>query len=265
MNPYQPIQQQFERIGAIANVREFDLPTSRRVRPQMSINVTRAASGECFDIRLARGVQLAIMDRHARERHLLLSASNRWVEDRFLCGHDEFHWFVAAIPDDSNAQSVEAAKEALKPALVTRLEGRRQRGKHGRRGDVFVRQGEWFFIPCRHAPIAFEHIEQDAVLVRGPGSQAHHCQFMFRDGEREYECARYPKLAFFESEYQGILRTRRKARQWKWRLLPFRGNTYVRGWITHPDHSPLYLDIWSRVELNRETRWQTMSHMVYLD
>ena len=265
MSAYQQVQLQFERIGAIANIREIDVSMPGRVRPQMSIDVTRAATGECFDIRLARQVQLAVLDRRARERHLLLSARSGWSEDRFLCGHDEQHWFVATIDHAADAQCVAAAKEALRPNLVARMQERRQRGKHWRRGDVCFRQGEWFFIPCRHAPIAIEQIEHDAVLVRGPGGQPHQCQFMFRDGEREYECPRYPKLAFFETEYQEILRTRRKAKQWKWRLLPFGGNLYVKGFVTHPDHSPLYLDVWCRVELNREARWTSLAHMNYRD
>jgi hypothetical protein len=36
---------------------------------------------------------------------------------------------------------------------------------------------------------------------------------------------------FYESEYREILRTRRKAHQWKWRPLPFHPDIYVKGWI----------------------------------
>jgi hypothetical protein len=62
-----------------------------------------------------------------------------------------------------------------------------------------------------------------------------------------------------------ILRTRRKAKQWNWRALPFRPDVYVKGKVEHEDHSPLYLDVWHRVELNRETDRLTMSRMIYRD
>ena len=102
--------------------------------------------------------------------------------------------------------------QSLKPTLVKTLEERKP-GKHRRKADVFMRQGEWFFVPCPHASIDPAGIERNQTLVRGPGSKPHLCEFMYRDGEREYGCDRYPKLAFFEPEYQQILKTRRKAKQ----------------------------------------------------
>ena len=92
------------------------------------------------------------------------------------------------------------------------------------------------------------------ALVRGPGSKPHFCEFMYRDGEREYECKRYPKLAFFESEYLEILKTRRKAKRWGWRQLPYHPEIYVRGDISHPDHDTIHLDCWHRVRVNLESQ-----------
>ena len=34
---------------------------------------------------------------------------------------------------------------------------------------------------------------------------------------------------------------------------------------THPDHSPLLLDVWHRVKMNRESTRLNMSRMIYLD
>jgi hypothetical protein len=130
-----------------------------------------------------------------------------------------------------------------------------------------MRQGEWFFIPWAHARIDRDRVVCNGNLIREPGSKPHKCEFLFDAGEREYQCDRYPKLLFYEAEYQEILKTRRKARLWNWRLVPFDPEIYVKGWITHPDHSPLHLDIWHRAELNRETSHMAMSlsRMVYLD
>ena len=69
-----------------------------------------------------------------------------------------------------------------------------------------------------------------------------------------FQRIRYPRLAFFETEYREILKTRRKAKQWGWSPLSYNPEIYVRGSVSHPDHATIYLDCWHRVELNRETR-----------
>jgi hypothetical protein len=266
MHILQQVESGFARIGAEINIQVFQrqtIPGHRRA--PLSIDVSRTSRGEVFTIETADNVHLDVIDLRRREHHLLLRASNLVGEDRFLCGHDEQHWFVAALPARPLARNIEEAKQALKPKLVLAKERRRYRGKHARRSDVFLRQGEWFFIPWPHVGVQQEQIERGGSLKRAAGSKPHHCELLYRDGAREYECGRYPKLAFFEEEYLKILRTRRKAKQWNWRLLPYRGSTYVKGWVTHPDHSPLYLDIWHRVEMNSESNRLTMSNLVYLD
>src|SRR5262249_16437900 len=150
----------------------------------------------------------------------------------FLWGHDERHWFAAALPAAGDVGDVESAKAALKPELVQTLERRKRCGKRPRHSDVSMRQGEWFFIPCRHASIDWDRVIEGGQLVRGAGSKPHCCEFLFEDGDREFVCNRYPKLAFFEPEYREILKTRRKAKRWNWRPLPFDPDVYVRGWIT---------------------------------
>lgn len=42
----------------------------------------------------------------------------------YLYGHDERHWFVAAIPDRERVSTVRAALEALKPRLASEREAR---------------------------------------------------------------------------------------------------------------------------------------------
>ena len=51
------------------------------------------------------------------------------TKDKFLCGHDERHWFVAGVPERAAVSSVVTAKEALKPEFVRNLES----GKNGKR------------------------------------------------------------------------------------------------------------------------------------
>lgn len=265
MPAYSQIKTEFERVGARAIIRHLDRQSLRQLQRPMAIDVASDESGEYFDIQLIAGVSLDVVDVQPRQRHLLLSAWNALGEDRFLCGHDEYHWFVAALPHGPNTVDVEAAKETLKPERVQRLEQRKHRGKYHRKSDVYMRQGEWFFLPCPHASIDRSRVVRGGILRRGAGSKAHICSFLYEDGEREYECDRYPKLAFFESEYKHILKTRRRAEQWNWRQLPFNPVLYVKGWIIHEDHSSLFLDIWHRVEMNRESDRLSMSRMIYRD
>jgi hypothetical protein len=264
MSFHEHIALDFAQVGARAMVRPLSKPT-QRVRRPMSIDIATDEAGEFFDIRLTPDVYLETVDIEPHDRHLVLRASNPIGNDRFLCGHDEFHWFVAALPHLAEASSAAAAKEALKPRPVVRLEQRKELGTSNRRHDVYLRQGEWFFVPCRHASIDLERIVRGGELLRGEGSKPHQCDYLYEDGEREYECERYPQLAFFETEYRHILQTRRKASQWKWRPLPFRPKVYVKGWIRHADHSPMYLDVWHRVEKNTEPDELSMSWMVYRD
>lgn len=265
MPVYEQIQSEFERAGARVCIQPLNRQSLQQIQRPLSIDISKDESGEYFDIRLAANVGLAVVDVQPRHRHLLLKAWNALGVDRFLCGHDERHWFAAALPSGPKAINVAAAKEALKPELVKRLEQRRHKGKRHRRHDVYLRQGEWFFIPCPHASIDHSRVRRVGILSRGGGSKPHSCSFLYEDGEREYECARYPKLVFSESEYKHILQTRRKAKQWKWRQLPFHPDRYVKGWIQHEDHSPLFLDVWHRVEMNRESNVLSMSRMIYRD
>lgn len=115
----------------------FDIGTDRR--------------GEFFDIQTEESVVLEVLDVQPRDRHLLLMSRelviNRNVPEtksKFLCGHDERHWFVAGVPESAPVSSVATAMEALKPALVRDLE-RGLRGKlerrQGRKTPTFKRQG----------------------------------------------------------------------------------------------------------------------------
>jgi hypothetical protein len=41
-----------------------------------------------------------------------------------LCGHDERHWFVAAVPERASASNVKTAFAVLKPVTVRQREDR---------------------------------------------------------------------------------------------------------------------------------------------
>src|SRR3989449_9438589 len=113
------------------------------------INVARGG----FDIRFVGAgseVDVEVVDVRPRERHLLLLVRDGDEKSKFLCGHDERHWFVAAIPESARGVTgVATAKVALQPEHVRAAVDRaRPKDQFRRRNAAFVRQGEWFFVPA---------------------------------------------------------------------------------------------------------------------
>ncbi len=82
-------------------------------------------------------------------RHLVLLVRQEGWKSKFLCGHDERQWFVAAIPEDARGVTgVATAKETLQPQLVRdAIERRKPKDRFRRRNPVYVRQDEWFLRP----------------------------------------------------------------------------------------------------------------------
>ena len=93
----------FGRMGARVAVQQMTKDVLRWHGTPFVIDVRTDAAGEFFEILKTRSVELRVMDSRDRHRHLVLSAEQGEVEDRFLCGHDEPHWFVAGQPEDSGA------------------------------------------------------------------------------------------------------------------------------------------------------------------
>ena len=92
-----------------------------------------------------------VLDVKTHLRHLVLDVTG-WrlpIAGRYLCGHDERHWFVASLPFDRRTATVRGAMEALKPEVVRREQKRKgvKHRRNRRRTAAYVRQGEWFFLP----------------------------------------------------------------------------------------------------------------------
>ncbi len=268
------IQRQFERIGARVVVRA---PDGRRrafgAAPVglsgLALDVRRDRSGEYFDLAVDRlEIALQVIDLRPRDRHLLLMSRslNDGAKDKFLCGHDERHWFVAAVPRGP-ASSVAGAMEALKPVAVqTEQSRRRVRRKHrnSRRNAAFVRQGEWFFVPVGDAIIPETTMLQDEPLRRG-GGKAHWAEYVVRlGGEAVYVNRRCPN-GLRPTEYGALLGRNPKARQWRWQVLRRDARVYAKGCIRHPDHQTIVLPGWHRVVLNRESEAPGMRQVAFLD
>src|SRR5215475_9013530 len=115
----------FARIGARLKV--ADRPSRRsRTSGVVSLDVQSDRKGELFEIVKQPGAEaeVAVLDVQPADRHLLLLVREGKEKSKFLCGHDERHWFVAGIPETSSVGTVRQAKEALKPAEVRTAQAR---------------------------------------------------------------------------------------------------------------------------------------------
>lgn len=162
---------QFAKIGARARV-QADQRGS--VRTGVSIDIGRDSAGEFFDIAIGRDApeELTVLDAQPRLRHLLLMSRENDGKHKFLCGHDERHWFVAAVPERAAASNVMTAFEALRPsAVLAELNRQRVKGKNRnrRRNEAFLRQGEWFFVPVGERQFPKLLILRNEPLRRGGG------------------------------------------------------------------------------------------------
>src|ERR1700733_9720370 len=117
----------FARIGARLKI--ADRPARRTpTNGPISFDVQADRKGEFFEIVRRPGIdaEVAVLDVQPADRHLLLLVRENGEKSKFLCGHDERHWFVAGIPEKAPVGTVRQAMEALKPAEVRIA----QAGKH---------------------------------------------------------------------------------------------------------------------------------------
>src|SRR5437867_3422093 len=130
------MENKFNEMGARVHVSLATLSRKERrqwngrttlFRPRLQpirVDVKRDEHGDFFDVQHTREVKVRVLDVRPGDRHLLLMArqpASRFEDStvsRFLCGHDERAWFVAAIPESAEAETVDQAKDALKPEAV---------------------------------------------------------------------------------------------------------------------------------------------------
>jgi len=247
---------------------------------------TGAASSSFLDIGPSSTLEVLDVDKH--QKHLLLLARLEEGKARFLCGHDERHWFVAALPEDQPAKNIAEAFEALKPEVVRSAERNlRVRDKQKRRNDARLRQGEWFFIPApefhpkdtlilRNEPmgrmrngrwLGRPHYAEE--LVRTGGEQVWVPTLSWNQGRNipggQRALQNIVGTGLTDQEYAQFLNEHPDGRSWSW--TPYRRNpdVYVRGTIRHPDHKTLTLRTWHRVIQNTEPRARAMANVAFID
>jgi len=259
----------FARIGARLVV--ADRPTRRsRTAGVVSLDVRADRKGEFFEIVRQPGAEaeIAVLDVQPADRHLLLLVRDGKDKSKFLCGHDERHWFVAGIPETAPVGTVRQAKEALKPADVLSAQaGKRLRAKarNRRKNAAFVRQGEWFFLPVPGFVVDEKLILPNEPLRRGNGGKPHWAEFCYRTGgETVYVCSKHPN-GVTGAQYQKIVAGSPKAKGWGWRTMRRNPGVYVKGRVRHADHATITLHGWHRVVMNTEGQSKAMRNVAFLD
>jgi len=274
------IESKFAEMGARFKVRETptrlarpSIPLNRIVNlPDYAVDIRRDDRGEFFELRvpdiLRPSLDVSVVQSEPKQRHLLLfvrKTVDKPQLDRFLCGHDEREWFVAAVP--GGASSVRQAMDALQPDDVHAALARNHvssRKRYERKNRAFRRQGEWFFVPEPSLSVDNKFVLRNEPLRRG-GGKPHIVEYLFRiGGETVHVCRKYPN-GVKPDDYRSILKRTPEAAGWGWQVMRRNPRVYARGTVRHADHDVITLPIWHRVVMNTETQSRTMRNVAFLD
>jgi len=271
------IESKFAAMGARLKVREIASRWRQGDRTwidpaDFAVDIRRDGNGEFFELRvpthLSDSLDVSVMQSEPSQHHLLLlvrKPGDKPQLDRFLCGHDEREWFVAAVP--GGASSVRQAMDALQPKDVREALTRNyvsSRKRYARKNRAFRRQGEWFFVPEPSLVVDEKLLLRNEPLRRGAG-KPHLVEELFRSGgETVHVCNRHPN-GVTPDEYHSILRRHPDAARWGWQVMRRNPGVYARGTVRHSDHATITLPFWHRVIMNTETQSRTMAHVAFLD
>lgn len=266
------LQRHFERIGASI---EIELTPRRNVfgsRDPIDFTLdVREDHQEVFVLSVRRDVveQYEFIPLHVEPalRHLVLLAKTELPKvgapkQKFLCGHDERHWFVANVPNQLT--TVRTAFEALQPELArTALEKMRVRGarRYRRHNGGYVRQGEWFFVPQPTFQLNHNEVIHKHEPIRRSGGKPHFVEnIVRRGGIPVYVCSRHPN-GLTEEEHKKLIAEEPTAWGWRWTVMVRDAQVYARGYVRHPDHKTIQLRGWHRVLMSNEARTEAVAFL----
>jgi hypothetical protein len=254
------LERRFAEIGARVKVEG-----PPRGSPRIDVRSDRR--GEYFDIRFRGGgndADLSVVDSRPRDRHLLMLVRSGGEKSKFLCGFDERHYFVAAIPEAARGVTgVSAAKAALQPEPVRQaVDRKRPKDRFRRRNTAYVRQGEWFFIPETRLEVDERHIVRNEPLSRGNGTP-HVMELVYRIGGSTVYVNRKHPTGISENRFRRLSEDERRIPGWQRMLRD--ADVFAKGAIRHPDHATIVLPGWHRVAMNTEQGARAMRHVAFLD
>jgi hypothetical protein len=262
--------QKFERIGARVKINTVPdqvigfWQRRQTITGNFSIDIANDKHGEFFELNIPHSnpPKLEVLDFQPKLRHLLLLARQNDGKDKFLCGHDERHWFTCAVPGQS-VSTVLTAMNALQPTEL-RVAGTPHKYLLNRKNPHFIRQGEWFFIPEPRLVIGEPFVLHREPISRGRG-KPHWLENAYRSGgELVRVCTQYP-LGLLEAEYKALVAQNPKAARFAWRTMHRNAAVYARGTVSHRDHATITLRGWHRVVMNTEHEARAARNVVFLD
>ena len=265
------IEKKFDEMGARARIRPLQPRDSWRSRESLTgwprLDVRHDRKGEYFDITVPDDGSIEVVDLRPDDRHLLLLARTpKGEKAKFLCGHDERHWFVCAVPEREGVRDVRTAKRALQPEsvrekiAVKRVKPERQLRRHN---EAYIRQGEWFFVAADFEPPAGEALRNEP-LSRGRGSKPHVVDLVYRrGGTLVHVHNRHAPSGITEDQFRPLPDDVRK--QPGWTRMARDPEVYAKGRVRHPDHKTIVLESWHRVFMNTEAQSRAAVNVVFLD
>lgn len=268
------LTRQFARIGASLEVAELPSVRGRNGASQFSLDIREEGRDEFYLLEVAKPaietLDFQVLNARRDLRHLVLLARNEdsptAPKEKFLCGHDERHWFVAALPVAAAVTDVNTAMQALKPRDAVWSQRRnavRMKDLNKRHNAGFIRQGEWFFIPA----IGFsagnlDVIRKDEPISRGAGSKPHIVSELVRRGGELVYVNRRTRVALTATQFQNQVRSGRIKNPAEWIDQRMTTEVFVRGKVRHADHKTIVLKGWHRVAMNAEP---VSNNMRFLD
>lgn len=247
----------FEKIGASAKVR--DLSDNRFNENDFEIDIVSVKGREMFDIAVKANSEndFQVLQIDKIGRHLLLKVNRQ----KFLCGHDERHWFVSEVLE--TASNINDAKEKMKPGNVLVSQVKRNvksKNKNKRRNKSFLRQGEWFFIPSSETEFN-ENLILRKEPIRVGRSRPHIVDEIVRTGgETVYVSTEYPN-GITEEEKEIEIKLNSAVLRIPFKTMRRNAGVFGRGKVRHPDHGTIELKGWHTISLSSEIRGRNVAFL----
>jgi hypothetical protein len=258
---------QFERMGAELRIEELNmrLRENRNSDRQYSLDVKEDRF--VLSLRSDAEVEFAVPHFLQKQRHLLLHVATADHKEKFLCGHDERHWFAAGLPRNRTIRTVEDAMENLKPQPVRVLQRNdHTKDRNRRKNTTFIRQGEWFFVPM-------ENLQPSKLLIRSwepisrPGGKPHMVEELYRTAGTLVLVNQKGNILRPE-EYEKAVSLKpsgQVARDKSWAYRRVGAEVYARGRVRHVDHATITLHGWHQIHMNEESAEVRGKSLVFLD
>ncbi len=258
------LSRQFARIGATLEVAELPSVRGRNGASNFSLDIKEEGRREFYLLEIAKPaietVDFQVLNSRVDLRHLVLMAKNASAatvsKEKFLCGHDERHWFVASLPQTAAVTDVTTAMESLKPREAVWSQRRndvRPKDRNKRHNLGFIRQGEWFFVPePNFRPAPLDIIRKDEPISRGAGSKPHIVSELMRRGGELVYVNRRTRAMLTDAQFRMQVRSGRIKNASEWVDQRMTTLVYVRGKVRHADHKTIELKGWHRVAMNAE-------------